>query len=218
MGCDRCSTHLPHNQKKFKSAMYQFKNRQVQTAFEMMLRADDRFSLDNELGLLRTCLSAAVSKCDAEKLEDMGPHSIAAITTLAAEVGRMCDVMARLEQKFATHVPMEVLLFFVQLIAEVITKHVDEDTAETCVSAILELPLPQANNELTRKTLARGSFEPSKKGRDQLKHRFRNRTDKVSELRAQVEALRKEIEEAEEPVSTATDADLAPAEPTEDDQ
>ena len=213
-GGEFCHDCTPHNSKRFRAAMYRFKNREVQTAFEMMLKSDERFSLDNELALLRTCLAAAVAKCDAEKLEQMGPHSIAAITTLAAEVGRMCDIMSRLEQKFATHVPLEVLLFFIQLMAETITKHVDEDTAETCVSAILELPLPQANNELGKRILARGTLDPSNAGRKALKERFADRKDKIASLRAQADALRKEIEEAGGHLET--DEELAPPEPVED--
>lgn len=214
-GSDKCQFHLGHNQKRFRSAMYNFKSREVQTAFELMLQADDRFSLDNELALMRTCLQAAVAKCDAEKLTDMGPHSIAAITSLASEVARTCDVMARLESKFSTHVPMEVLLFFVQLIAETLMKHVGEDQAEACVSAILELPLPQQVGGATNKVLARGSFDPRYPEMGSLRDKYADRQSKIEELRAQARALREEIRQAGGDVD-ARDEDLAPAEPTEE--
>ena len=212
-GATKCYQHLPHNQRRFNSAMYKFKNQQVQTAFEMMLRADDRLSLDNELALVRTCLAGVVAKCDAEDPSKMGPHTIAAITSLSSEVSRMCDVMSRLESKYASHVPMEVLLFFIQLVADTLTKHVDEDTAETCVSAILELPLPQngISNKEIEKHLARQPHEPGTPHKVESRKRFgTDQKSRIEEVRAQVRALREEIGEFE------TDEELAPSEPVEE--
>jgi len=215
-GATKCSHHLAHNQKRFRTAMYKFKSPEVQTAFELMLRSDDRMSLDNELGLIRTCLDAVVSKCDVEKLTDMGPHTIAAITSLASEVGKMCDTMARLEMRYSTHVPMETLLFFIQLIAETLSKHVDEDKAQTIISAILELPLPQVNVAETRsKTLPRGTYDPNCcTPQKTLMSKFANRKDKIDDLRQQAQELREEIAAAGGSVDS--DAVLAPAEPEEE--
>jgi hypothetical protein len=226
LGTTRCPDHLPHHARRFKSGMYQFKSPQLQQTFEMMLKADDRYTLDNELALMRVCLDGVISSCQATESKELSAHAIAAITSLSSEIGKMCDVVARLEQRTKGMIPTEVLLFFIQLIADELSKKVEPDLAESVVSAILEMPLPQDMSGFRRDhvSLGRQPIEPmqndnsgvgignsSAAARESLTSDAR---EKIAELRAQAKALRDEI--AKSDPGFERDEDLAPAEPTED--
>jgi len=207
IGSDKCRRHLGPDGLRFKRAMYKFENSGLQQAFDMMLRVDDRTNLESEIALTRTCLNQVVSTLpkDSSKL---GPHSIAAITSLSAEITKMADVMARIEQRTKNQVSMETLLFFVQLIGEAVTKIAGPDVSEEIVGAILELPLPQDEGALhSNKPFSRQPASP----REKANIVSESRLNQISKLREEAEALRTEIQEADP--AWMPDDKLAPPEP-----
>lgn len=214
LGSDRCAVHLAPDRLRFKRSMYKFQNAQLQQAFDMMLRVDDATNLDGELALIRTCLSQVVSSCK-ESEGQLGPHTIAAITTLASEVTKVADTMARMEQRTRNQVSMETLLFFVQLIGEAVAKVAGPEMSETIVGAILELPLPQDDKALFRNAppLARQPCQPSQAKPNQTEISSATRA-RIEQIRAESEALRKEIQKVDP--SWSPDSELAPEEPEAD--
>lgn len=224
IGATKCRGHLAGNQLQFRKAMYQFQAPALQQSFELMLNSQDRYTLDNELALVRTCLRGVVEKCEAEKATELSPHAIAAITSLASEVARMCDTVSRIEQKYSAHVPVETLLFFIQLIGDVLSKHLEPDTVDTCMNAILDLPLPQAdvNDGVGRgmRILARQVREPSSQNCEHARNTLlKDRQERIAALKKEAAELRAHIQRSEqEDVGMMSDDELAPAEPQESDE
>ena len=226
LGSDKCSLHIGRESLRFKRAMYQFQTPALQQAFEMMLRADERYSLDEELALMRTCLQGVVQNCKAVSPGDMGPHTIAALTSLSSEIAKVCDVVSRLEQRTQNQVSMECILFFVQLIAEALTKEIGADKAQAVTSVLLELPLPHSIDEMRPSVNARQFMQPSghntapgnRSNSNAVMQNFvAGRKAKIDDLRRQAAELRAQIgEDVVVDESMQTDAELAPAEPEED--
>lgn len=127
---------------RVKVPRYVFRTQELQAVYNKHLSDPDRYSIDEELAIIRTCMEGIVCRLKAENIEQLSGEQIALLTALAKDVADIAHRAHMLEKVQRVFISVAHIQAVVTQLADIAKRHMPVDAHDRMVEEFKRVALP----------------------------------------------------------------------------
>ena len=144
---------------------YLFRSPRLDEVFRKHVEDTDRYELDEELGLVRTCLESIINKVDAKAdLSSLTPEHVAVLVEMSKTVSGIVENIAKVKNYFSAMITVEQFTVVLELISQLAAKFIPVEKQEFFIDELMKLPWPGVKTREEGRRWAALSTHPQDEG------------------------------------------------------